>query len=857
MKLRKKTSIIVLSTLLFLLLILFVASGSLLLEGFAKVEVRDTVRNVKRAVDAFNETVNFLSVKAADWAKWDDTYAFIENRNNDYINSNLTDASLEELKINLMIFIDTSGIVVFNRYYNPVTREAHDVDTNLLNMICKDPFFTEMKSVEAIHSGFSMLPVGMMAMVSRPILTSEGKGPGRGVLVFGKCIDSLEVNRLGSITHLDISLLNIGDSDVKVLDTIREKLSVSEIYTKPLNNSRIAGFTYIRDIHNKPMTIVRVEIDRDIFAQGSITRIYLLVSIFLSGIIFGIIILFLLERLVISRVSNLTQDVTEIGDSGKKSLRVRTSGNDELTNLGCSINKMLHALESSEQKIRERNEEMRLIMDTIPSGLLSLNEHYVVNPEYSISAEQILGKNQLAGKTIFELLDISDQQTVLYEQLSDFLELLCEAYISVQDLEELNPVGTFDLLRNNEHRFLSIHFHLIDKGGNAPKNILVVIADITEEKKLAEKIKISEQENVQLKAIAEDPDLFKEFLSEMNQVTIHAEKRLTELEKNTDERSLVNEIFRDVHTIKGTAGSFGLTAVAKIAGDLEEKLYELRESGEITIPVIYQTRTSLASLSNAIMAVVDGARKILGDDIIEHHDFTVRISIEKLNRELDVIKTMLRNELIDKVAIIRLQERIETQFRYLSTIPAKKGFAKALKIVPGLIKKTNKNVFFEFTGSNIPIDCEIAKELNTPLIHLFRNAIDHGIEPSDVREQLGKSAQGRVCLDVAEQYNSLVIKISDDGKGLDPDTLKSTAVAKKIITEEEASRLSVKESMELILRPGFSTTTEVTDISGRGVGMDAVLISIRVNLGGNFTIQSEKGKGTTFTIELPLPQQYA
>jgi sensor domain CHASE-containing protein/HPt (histidine-containing phosphotransfer) domain-containing protein len=837
-----------------LLVILFIASGTLLLGGFAAVEKKDTIRNVKRVIDAFHETVNNLTIKAADWAKWDDTYTFIENKNSSYIISNLNDETYTELKINLMIFLDTSGAVVFSRFYDPTSEKVQSVDSTLMNIIRVDTFFTKLESDGHVNSGFVMIPSGLMAIVSRPILTSEGNGPSHGVLIFGKCIDNKEVARIGAITHLDLSILSLNDTNHHELDIVQEKLSTSDIYTKPLNDKRIAGYTFIKDIHDKPVIIARIEIDREIYRQGSVTRIYLLLAIFLSGLIFGILIIFLLQRLVVSRVSKLTYDVTEIGDSGNKSLRVRTSGKDELTNLGGSINKMLHALERSEQQVRERNKEMRLIMDTIPSGLLSLDEHYIVNPEYSISVERILGKTQLAGKTIFEILDINGQDTHLHNQLSDYLEILCEKYITEKDLDDLNPVGTFDLLRNNEHRFLSISFHLIDKGRNIPKNILMVIADITEEKKLAEKIKLSEQENIQLKAIAEDPDLFKDFLSEMNQITIHAEKRLIELEKNTDSRTLVNEIFRDVHTIKGTAGSFGLTAVAKIAGDLEEKLNELRESGEITLPVIYQTRKSLASLSNAIMSVVDGARKILGDDIIEHHDITVRISIEKLNRELDVIKTLLRNELVDNATMIRLQERIETQFKYLSTIPAKKGLAKALKILPGLIKKTNKNVLFEFTGEDIPINCEVAKELNTPLIHLFRNAIDHGIEPSEVRERIGKHTVGRVRLDVSEQHNCLVIKVSDDGKGLDPEKLKSTAIAKTIITQEEASRLTAKEAMELILRPGFSTSTEVTEISGRGVGMDAVVISVRVNLGGNLTIQSETGKGTTFTIELPVVQ---
>jgi len=342
MKLRKKTLIIVLSTLLLLLAILFVTSGMLLLEGFAAVEKKDTIRNVKRAFDAFNESVNFLTIKAADWAKWDDTYTFIENKNSNYISSNLTDETLIELKVNLMLFLDNSGSVVFNRYADPVTNTVQSVDTTLLNLFLSDTFFTKLESENHIHSGFVMLPSGLMAIVSRPILTSEGKGPSHGVLIFGKSIDSTEVARIGAITHLDLSVLDISETNQIEITDIREKLSLSEIYTKPLNSSRIAGYMYINDIHDKPVIIVRVEIDREIYKQGSITRIYFLASIFLSGLIFGFLIIYLLEKLVISRVSRLTDDVSEIGESGNKSLRVRTSGKDELTNLGGSINKMLY-----------------------------------------------------------------------------------------------------------------------------------------------------------------------------------------------------------------------------------------------------------------------------------------------------------------------------------------------------------------------------------------------------------------------------------------------------------------------------------------------------------------------------------
>jgi two-component system chemotaxis sensor kinase CheA len=154
-------------------------------------------------------------------------------------------------------------------------------------------------------------------------------------------------------------------------------------------------------------------------------------------------------------------------------------------------------------------------------------------------------------------------------------------------------------------------------------------------------------------------------------------------------------------------------------------------------------------------------------------------------------------------------------------------------------------------GMEIELDRSILELLGDPLAHLLRNSVDHGIETQAERIAAGKPAAGRVCISVARYKDQVEIRIEDDGKGIDPAKIAAAAVTKGFITAEQAARLSAEEQLMLICHPGFSTAATVTDISGRGVGMDVVRTTIQ-SLKGTMTIFSEPGKGSCFQLRLPL-----
>jgi two-component system chemotaxis sensor kinase CheA len=183
--------------------------------------------------------------------------------------------------------------------------------------------------------------------------------------------------------------------------------------------------------------------------------------------------------------------------------------------------------------------------------------------------------------------------------------------------------------------------------------------------------------------------------------------------------------------------------------------------------------------------------------------------------------------------------------------PIKKVFGRFPRVVRDLARSLNKDITLEMRGEDTDLDKNLVEALADPLIHLVRNSVDHGVEMPDARAAAGKPRTGKVILSAAQEGDHIELAIVDDGGGMDPDKLRGIAVKRGIMDEDAASRLSNKECFNLIFMPGFSSKEQISDISGRGVGMDVVKTAINT-LNGSIDIDSEMGKGTKITIKVPL-----
>jgi two-component system chemotaxis sensor kinase CheA len=390
-----------------------------------------------------------------------------------------------------------------------------------------------------------------------------------------------------------------------------------------------------------------------------------------------------------------------------------------------------------------------------------------------------------------------------------------------------------------------------------------------------------------------------ERISEMEQVVVA-------LESNSADQELLKTIFRNAHTIKGNAASLGMTPIAEFTHALENLLQRLRDG---TVPVTRQTISllleSVDALREILPAAVAGdaqlktvhaallARLAAGDassdtkkpatggekiedpsaasrgreDVAwEGNDGTIRVAIQKLDRmlnlagEIAIAQGRLRQALEDKPSILkdaleaqshldRLSLELQEQIMKVRMVPVGPIFRRYSRMVREIAVTAGKQARLVIEGEEAEIDLSVVEHLKDPLTHMIRNAIDHGIETPEKRLSEGKDACGLLLLKAFHESGSIVIQLIDDGAGLNRERIRARARAQGLVSEPE--KLPDHLLYRLIFEPGFSTAETVSNLSGRGVGMDVVRRNIEA-LRGSLAVKSASGKGTQMTIRLPL-----
>ena len=247
---------------------------------------------------------------------------------------------------------------------------------------------------------------------------------------------------------------------------------------------------------------------------------------------------------------------------------------------------------------------------------------------------------------------------------------------------------------------------------------------------------------------------------------------------------------------------------------------------------------------------------------------TVRVNIDRLDTlmnlvsELIIVKTQLEGLNVREGDIesnyndsVEYLERITTNLNdavmKVRMVPVETVFNRFPRMIRDIARKLDKDIDLVMSGEETELDRTVIDEIGDPLIHMLRNAADHGLETTEERINIGKPKKGTIKLDAFQDGNSVVIEVTDDGKGININKVKNKAVEKGSITKEEAAAMSDKQAMELLFKPSFSTAEKVSDLSGRGVGLDVVKSKITA-LGGHVEVESEMGKGSKFIVRLPL-----
>jgi PAS domain S-box-containing protein len=466
MGLRKKITFVLLAVFLVLAVFLAAFNFFFLLDRYRHLEEEAVRRDVERAVNARQREISHLDTVARDWAYWDDTYLFMENRDPAYIQSNLVDSTFTDLRLNLFLLVDSSGNPVYSRAFDLETGRETDPPSDLdTHLATRSPLLSGDEAGEGT-AGPLVLEKEPFIIAAEPVLTSEEEGPCRGTLIMGRYLDEAEIGYLAETLQLDLGFLPAGGSE----NLLPGEVGGNGIRTEPESSDILVGYTFLQDIYGEPVLILRVTEGRDIYRQGLQAVIFTAALSLGACLLLGLVVLALLEKTALSRISSLERGITEITEKEDFTLRLEESGRDEIASLARSLNSLL-------RKIQEQQRSIDALLNHSQDVVALLDERGVFS-FINRSSEKTLGyePRELIGKSVLDFIHPADRKGVE------------EAFGT--------PSGIPPFLRNRDLRFLhgdGHWIHLEAAGYNllddpAVGAVLIQAHDITERVKALERL---------------------------------------------------------------------------------------------------------------------------------------------------------------------------------------------------------------------------------------------------------------------------------------------------------------------------------------------------------------------------------
>jgi len=496
--------------------------------------------------------------------------------------------------------------------------------------------------------------------------------------------------------------------------------------------------------------------------------------------------------------------------------------------------------ENMANAFRHKSEQVASLLDNSGQGFLSFGADLVVDPEYSRACETMLGTSP-AGKNLAALLFPADAHK------AELLQMGVAMALDEGDCDRQAMILSL-LPTEMQHGALILR---AEYSGLDTGRVMLILTDITEERRLAEKVR-SEHRCLQMvvAAVTESRDFFdsiatfRGFLGNGLPALIRSGMPVKEL---------LEEVYREIHTFKGTLDQFSFQHTPDELHALEEQLGEMRARIEsVTVAEISSCLAS-APLEERFEKDLSGLSEIIGEDFLDMGE-RVTISADQAVRLEKLASSLLRGETIDWAAAEIRQLLLE--IGYLRRVPVRDvlaGYGRTATQIAARLEKELAPIDI-CGGGDLWINPTIFGPFMRSLIHVFRNAVAHGIEDSDTRLNAGKDECGRIVCSVRRVGYAMELSIADDGAGIDVEAVRAKAVEKGLISAQVAAAMGEDEVLNLIFLDSLTTAPQARRFSGRGVGLAAVRSEAQ-KLGGTVSVRSEPGRGTAFIFTLPFGEE--
>ena len=476
--------------------------------------------------------------------------------------------------------------------------------------------------------------------------------------------------------------------------------------------------------------------------------------------------------------------------------------------------------------VKERTAAIKDLLDNTGQGFFSFANDFRIQEYTSRATTEFFG-HAIENKNALELL--------YPESAEDKAEVFKLVFEQTGNLELVEGILPSEVKRGD--RIYRVDYHWIKPRENSEGRVMIVMTDITTQRGLELQLKSDEERNQMIVKIAVDRSGFIEFLNETDHCLAFVEEQLSNSPAEID----VTALFRQFHTIKGGMASYFFMDVSEKAHHIENLLDTIRSDGAVPGEnLIESLQEETRQLKEILQATLDSLEDIVPKQLVKagFQPF-YKISDSKIS----ALERLLKDEL-------SAQPEVRSALTNLRKQPVRNILKKLASDAENLAVKEGKRIKVGLKGEEIELLHSVYKPLFASLIHLIRNCVDHGIEDPDSRLAFDKSEIGHIAIRVGLDRDQLVIDIFDDGAGIDTEAVKQKAFEKGLLDAAKLASISDSEAVRLIFHPGFSTAEAVSDLSGRGVGMDAVSDEV-TKLGGQIEVESTVGKGTCFSIRVP------
>lgn len=833
MTLGKKILLLIGSTTVVLIIALYLSSQFILLNGFARIEERNTETNIQRVMSALDSDLSKLSALAYDWSAWDDTYEFIVDTNEEYIKANLTKTVFVAQRLNAIVFVDTSGKIKFARGYDSVEEKMTPISPELATFLENNDILTTHPDNESHPEGIVLLSAGPILLASCPILTSEAEGPIRGTVIMGRFWNEAEVQHLAETTYMSLQVYPF-DSPSMPDDFAIAKAALSErepFFVHASDDEMITGFAAIPDIYGKPCLLLKVEKPRDIYSQAKGSLNYYLVSMVLIGLIICALTLFLLKTQVIDRLILLTQEIRQIDTTSETDARLTVRGKDELTLVCIVANRMLDNLAASRKELSSNKSRFKALHNATFGGIAIHDKGVIL--------ECNRGLSDLTGYSVEELIGM-DGLLLIAEHAR---EMVTRHILSGYEI----PYEARGVRKTGEEYPLRLEGRDIPyKGKNAR---VVEFRDITEKKRgeeererlmaaieqAAETIVITDSEGAiqytnpvferttgytREEAAGQNPRILKSsehddaFYKDMWDTLTRGETwsgRIVNKKKN----GALYTVEATISPVRDASGkTVNYVAVKHDITHEVELMAQLRQSQKME--AVGQLAGGIAHDFNNLLQAILGYGDMALDDA--EADSPVRVSVEEMMKAGNRAKT-----LVSQLLAFSRRQVLDMKDVNLNDL-----IADLMKILRRVIGE--HITLGAISGHDLETVHADPGQIEQILINLCVNARDAMGESGKItieteNVQIDKS----FCMNHAwaKPGRYVMLSVTDTGCGMD------------------------KEMLGKVFEP-FFTTKEVG--KGTGLGLATVYGLVKQHK-GMVHVYSEVGKGTTFKVYLPLAER--